>query len=406
MQYENLIKTKNSLSEPLSEPLPDFVSPSSASMNFNTLPSFYSSRINRPNSISTNYSTRTSYYDYPFEMHPGDFDFQNNSDFSRYNNPQPSMSSKMNMENNGRFSTSSNNIYPSIPQSQPQPSSSSAYLHENDDPSSSSFHFNYNGRNGGDNNPNRTPNINSNLNPRYSNMSYNSNYNQNNRQNYQNSFYAPSNTQQQPQAQTQPNPQKGGLFNFLRKRKRSNTNLSESFYPNSYSMMPSPSSFEQNNSQITNISSYSKKANLVSSTMDVCLTKPFYYYFIPLTRRKVKVHVDPLLRTAINYAKAAGNYECLRYLCEFEKIPNKYIDLRSIEEAAAHNDLEELRLLLKHSWIYDIKRYFVLIFKLLFLAAMFILILYCFNGFNEILIALFVTYIAICIIYNWISRDQ
>eukprot|EP00833_Pecoramyces_ruminatium_P003643 jgi/Orpsp1_1/1177675/evm.model.c7180000062383.1 len=244
------------------------------------------------------------------------------------------------------------------------------------------------------------PNLNPNVDPRILNGSYNtsfySKFGDPNLSQAQSgfpnqSFTSPTNTQ----------PSKGGFFSFFRRRKGKS---SDPNYPMSNSMNPSPNFYDQSHNPITNISSSdSKKSNLISQTMDVSLTKPFYYYFIPLTRRKVKVHVDPLLRNAINYAKAAGNFECLKYLCEFEKIPNKYIDLRSIEEAAAHNDIEELKCLLKHSWFYDTKCYFILLIKIIFLTTIFGLILYCFNGLNEILIAFFITYIAICIIYNWIN---
>ncbi|KAG4108494.1 hypothetical protein H8356DRAFT_1285319 [Neocallimastix lanati (nom. inval.)] len=131
----------------------------------------------------------------------------------------------------------------------------------------------------------------------------------------------------------------------------------------------------------------------------------FYSNYNFNAKRRVKVRVDPLLQNAINYAKAAGNFECLRYLCEFEKIPNKYIDLRSIEEAASNNDLEELKSLLKHSWFYNIKRFFILLFKIIFLILIFGSILYFIDGLNEVLIALAATYVAICILYNWINRD-
>jgi len=373
LQYDNLVRTRNSLSDPSAEPLPDIIPPSSSStLNFNN-----NSKGGRPSSAST-YSNRPSYYDYPFEIPSfpgGDMDFQNtsfaSSDFRRFSNPRFSNASRMNMEDNGRYSMNSmyNNSFNNIPEEPP------------------SFYTNYSTHDGNSRfNPNRPSNINSN--PRFSSASFNNNPNS--------SYYSKF----EPNLNNQNQPKKSSFFSFFRRRK--SPSPSDSFYHSSSTMMPSPTSFDQTFTG----SDYSKRNSLISPTMDVFLSKPFYYYFIPLTRRKVKVRVDPLLRNAINYARAAGNYDCLKYLCEFEKIPNKYVDLRSIEEAAAHNDIDELKFLLKHSWFYDIKRYFIFLFKMIILIGIFGLILYFFNGFNETLIALFVTYIIICITYNWIYRDK
>ncbi|OUM68266.1 hypothetical protein PIROE2DRAFT_4006, partial [Piromyces sp. E2] len=367
LQYDNLIKTRNSLSDPSKEPLPDFMHPSS--MDFN-LPPLYPSKINRP-STSSNFS-RSSYYDYPFEIpsYPGEFDPQNTSyasnDYHRINhNQRMSSTSRMSMDDHGRYSFN------------PGPEDPSFF--SNIDGSSSKFNIN----------PNRASTISPTTNPRFSNSSFYSRYDPSN---YQNSYISP----------TSPQPPKNGLFSFMRRRKTPTPDPPPMYAP-SNSMMSSIPSFDQSQNPMTNISGSNYKK---LPSMDVSLTKPFYYYFIPLTKRKVVVHVDPLLRNAINYARAAGNFDCLKYLCEFEKIPNKYVDLRSIEEAAAHNDIDELKFLLKHSWFYDLKRHFVRLFKILFLLAIVVLILYCFNGLNEILIALFVTYVSICVTYNWIHREK
>jgi len=371
LQYDNLLRTRNSLSDPTAEPLPDIIPPSSSStLNFNN------SKGGRPSSAST-FSNRPSYYDHPFEIPSfpgGDMDFQNtslaSSDFRRFSNPRFSNASRMNMEDNGRYSM--NSMYNSFNNIPEEPSS---------------FYTNYSTNDGNSRfNPNRPSNINSN--PRFSSTSFNNNLNS--------SYYSKF----EPNLNSQNQPKKSNFFSFFRRRKSPTPH--DSFYHSSSTMMPSPTSFDPNFSS----SDYSKRNSFLSPTMDVFLSKPFYYYFIPLTRRKVKVRVDPLLRNAINYARAAGNYDCLKYLCEFEKIPNKYVDLRSIEEAAAHNDIDELKFLLKHSWFYDIKRYFIFLFKMIILITIFGLILYFFNGFNETLIALFVTYIIICITYNWIYRDK
>jgi len=357
LQYDNLIKTRNSLSDPSKEPIPEFVRPSS--MDFNNLPPIYPSKMGRP-STSSNFS-RSSYYDYPFEIpsYPGEFDTSYASnDYRRFNSQRMSSASRMSMDDNGRYSF-------------------------NPGPEDPSFYSNIDGGSKFNINPNRASNISSNTNPRFSNGSFYSKYEPSN---YQNSYISP----------TSPQSSKSGLFSFLRRRK---TPTPDSMYAPSNSMT---SSFDQSQNPM-NISggNFNKLP-----TMDVSLTKPFYYYFIPLTRRKVVVHVDPLLRNAINYAKAAGNFECLKYLCEFEKIPNKYVDLRSIEEAAAHNDIDELRFLLKHTWFYDLKCHFIRLFKIFFLLAIVGLILYCFNGLNEILIALFVTYVTLCVTYNWVNREK
>ncbi|ORX46579.1 hypothetical protein BCR36DRAFT_413889 [Piromyces finnis] len=359
LQYNKLIKTRNSLSDPSKEPIPNFIRPSS--IDFNSVQSSFPFKMGRQ-STSSNFS-RSSFYDYPFEVHPfpNDFDQQNSSftsnDFRRFSNQQMPSFSRMSMDNNGRYSFNHNG-----------PEDPSFY---------SNNYSNFDGSSNFNINPNRTSNINSNPNPMFSNNSFSSRYDPNlshAQSNYHNSFISPTSSQ----------PSKSGLFSFMRRRK---TQGPESMYASSNSMM---NSFDQSQNPMTNISSGS---TIKLPTMDVSLTKPFYYYFIPLTRRKVIVHVDPLLRNAINYAKAAGNFECLRYLCEFEKIPNKYVDLRSIEEAAAHNDIDELKFLLKHSWFYDLKHYFTIFIKVIFLFIVIVSILYYFNELNEILIALFISYI-------------